>query len=232
MVSEYQVIKSYFSTVWQIVSSPVQFYKNLPTTGGLSGPLTFALVTHWLGSALGYLTHLMSGSAATQLMQRLIQLGQDYPEIDSPGRLSQLQSVKERLIEWSFGAGSVVIDPFLTLISILITSAFVFAGARILVSPSPAEKPEGITYESAVRIISYGMAPQLLCIFPFFGVGIASLYTLVVTVIGAREVYRVGTGRAIVIALFPKIFVVSVIFAGISLFLFLVLNLFASFFSV
>src|SRR4051794_33591226 len=47
-------IRAYFLRVWQILTEPTAFFKTMPTTGGVSGPLAFALITHWLGSAVGF----------------------------------------------------------------------------------------------------------------------------------------------------------------------------------
>lgn len=129
----------------------------------------------------------------------------DSDPIDSLGRDQAWTELKTRLGEWFSSVGSVIADPFLTLIWVLVVSAFVFLGARLLVTPGKGGSPREITFESALRIVAYGLSPSILVAVPLVGGVVAKVWIAVVTVIGAREVYRVGTGRAIVIGLFPKI---------------------------
>ena len=81
-------------------------------------------------------------------------------------------------------------------------------------NPREGRPAQVVTYESALRLICFGMAPSILAGLPIFGGFVAALLVLIVTVIGAREVYEVGTGRAIVIALFPKLLFFGVFVLG------------------
>jgi hypothetical protein len=218
------LIQSYFFTIWRILTRPSLFFKALPDSGGLSQPLCFALVTHWLGAALSFLWRSLIGGKVAHIFQSLFQVAGDVVEVDHPGRGAQFLQFRDRIFEWFLGAGPVLLDPFLTLFTILFTSFLVYLGARILVSPGKDHHPEEITYSSAVRIISYGMTPSLLAAIPLLGGFVASLCTLIVTVIGAREVYRISTGRAILIALFPKLLFLGIIVMGIFIFAFVVLK--------
>lgn len=222
------ILRSYFSDVWLILTKPSSFFRKLPLSGGLGGPLAFALVTHWIGKAGAFLWHSAIGGGLTRFANRFLKMAGDW-DIDHPGRFGGGNSVwlwdpQSPFGTWLFGMGSVVIDPFVTLFSILFTSAFVFAGARIFVSPGQEPghsvsgaapgRPLEITYESAVRLVCFGMTPSILAGLPLFGWGLSSLLTIIVTVIGAKEIYRVGAGRAIVIALFPRILLVSFFLLG------------------
>jgi hypothetical protein len=102
--------------------------------------------------------------------------------------------------------GSVIADPFLTLAQVLAVSFMVFLGARLLVPASARERGGADpTYESALRVVCYGLTPAILAALPLFGGPIAYLYKIAVTVIAAREVYRVSNGRATLVALFPHV---------------------------
>lgn len=192
------LVRGYFSDVWRILTQPSRFFGELPLSGGYGPPLAFALVTHWIGKSGSFLWHSALG----------------WTTFDWLSRYATEQPVW--LDKWLIGVGSVVTDPFATLFSILFTSAFVFAGARILVNGI------AVSYESAVRLVCYGMTPSILAALPFFGWGLSSVLSVVVTVIGAKKMYRTGTGRAIVIALFPKIlffafFAIALLFLGLIL---------------
>jgi hypothetical protein len=193
-------IRNYFRTVWAILTRPAAFFRGMPMRGGLGGPLAFALVTHWLGSAAAFLWQSLLGHGLVERLQQAMRgVRFEGDGVDSFGRHDLWMRAGDRLIGWFWGAGAIITDPFFTLISILFTSAFVYAGARLLV------RGERVSFESAARVVAYGLTPAIVGVIPFFGGLAASIYVAVVTIIGAREVYRIGTARAAVVALFPKL---------------------------
>jgi hypothetical protein len=213
--TSWSLVYRYFQNVWAILTRPATFFREIPFRKGLTGPLCFALTTHWIGSALGFIWHLMLGGSVHRFFQGLFRSMENGYDVDSPARTAQLSQIRDQILEWFFGVGPVLLDPFFTLVSILVTSLFVFAGARILVAPSKKGHPDEISFESAVRIVCFGMTPSLLNSFPILGGFIASLYTLIVTVIGTKETYRVNTGRALIIALFPKLLFLGILLGGL-----------------
>ncbi len=223
-----ECIQAYFKDVWQIITEPTLFFRHLSTHGGLTRPLSFALITHWLGTAFSFLWHLVLGGVFSHFFQKMIQMSNPVSDIDSSGRTTQLIEIRDRIIQWFFGAGPIIADPFITLFSILFTSFFVFMGARICVSPGKEGHPPEISFESAVRIICFGLSPTLLAAIPFFGGIIAPLAVIIVTVIGAQEVYRISLGRAIIVALFPKVFFIGILMTGLLLFIVAVFKLVTS----
>lgn len=223
-----QIVQKYFSDLWEIIFQPRRFFRRMPRSNGLSGPLAFALITHWIGVAFAFLWQSIFGGMLGGHVTRLLEMVKDIKDTDihHPGRSAQLFQVlefRDRLTDWFKGAGSVIIDPFLTLAAILISSFFVYLGARILVSPgqtSPEgeESPPEITYESAVRIVCYGMTPAIFAAIPLFGPALSYIAVIIVTVIGAKHVYRINTGRAIIVALFPKLLFLGIILMGLFVF--------------
>jgi hypothetical protein len=199
------LITDYFRQVWRILTQPSAFFRSMPVRGGVSGPLAFALITHWLGSAASFLWRLLIGGALGGYIEHVMHMAGDVADVDSPGRNAQLMEMTERMKHWIWGAGSVIADPFLTLFRIFFISFLVYLGARIFVTPGKNGAPREITFESALRIICYGMTPAILSVLPIFGGPISSIYVMVVTVIGAREVYRIDSGRAVLVALFPQL---------------------------
>lgn len=208
-------ISRYLTTLRSVLTKPVDFFRSMPIEGGLGGPLAFALITHWIGSALSFMT----GGALSSRMDRYVSgfrwvfQGISGDQIDRLSRSSNYQALQERLSNWMFSAGRVIVDPFLTLAFLLFTAAFVYLGARIFVTPSREGElsggPRAITFESAARVVAYASAPAILDAIPYAGGALASLLTLVFMVIGARETYRIGTGRAILVGLFPRLFFVG-----------------------
>ena len=203
-------LKDYLQTLKEIHFSPDEFFKKMPEVGGLGRPLAFALITHWVAAAVGFLWVSAFGSSLMHplvWLSRFGKLSQMSDTIDYPGRGAQLADLQSRLVSWFWGAGSIIADPFMTLATILFTSFLVYLGARILV---PNRR---VTYESAARIISYGMAPSILGSVPILGAAVSGLWILVATVAGARQTYQIGSTRAIIIVLFPKLIFLAIFFA-------------------
>lgn len=211
--SSNSLIHRYSQDVWQILTSPTLFFRRMPVSGGISGPLAFALVTHWVGSALAFLWNLLIGGLISKYFGGLFDMAGDVADVDHPGRSSAILELREKFVHWFWGAGSVITDPFVTVVSILFTSFFVYLGARLLIHDHHEERPQ-ITFESAARIICFGMTPAILAVFPVVGAAIGSLMVVIVTIIGTREVYRVSSGRAVAIALFPKLLFAGIILLG------------------
>lgn len=211
----FSILQKYFRDVAWILTKPTAFFREMPLKGGLSGPLAFALVTHWIGSSVQFLWHNWIGSWISLWTDTFLQIAGDVVEVDSPGKSQLLFEMKDRILHWMVGAGSVLMDPFWTLSGILFTSLFVFVGARIFINPGKDGAPDEVTFESAVRIVAYGMTPHLLTVVPFIGPVLAGFLTIFVTVIAARESYRTTTGKAVVIALFPKLLFLGIISLGL-----------------
>ncbi len=222
-------ISRYFKDVWEIISRPAAFFRRFsqqrPST---AYALTFALVTHWLGKALQSLWAFSMLHSFESWAGRLFQWGNRWDlEISHPGRAAELLEWRDRVWHWFVGAGSVILDPFFTLLSILFTSLLVLVGVKLLV---PRNAPRA-DYSSTVQLICFGLTPSILSAIPFIGPFAAALGIVIVTTIGAREWYQVSTGRAVAIAIFPKLLFFGFLLIGLMGILFIFLKLFSALFA-
>lgn len=221
-------VSRYLKTVWQVLTHPTRFFAAMPIRGGVAGPLAFALITHWVGEAMGFMWRMTLGGAASESFDRMFKMAEDASDIDSLGRHSQLIEMGERVKHWFWGAGSVIADPFLTLLRIFFISALVYIGARILVTPGRDGAPSEIRFESALRIVCFGLTPSILSAIPLLGGVISSFYIVAVTIIGAREVYRIGNGRAMLVALWPQFLMLALFWLTLMAGMLLMFKFFAS----
>ena len=227
-MNEKSFVRNYFTTLWKALTQPNSFFRELPVTGGITGPLAFALVTHWIGATASYLwTHLLGQwthayySAFSKIIGDVAHLNEGTSNVE----WSEMINFKDQFFQWFWGTGSIIADPFYTLFTVIFISFFVFLGAQIFVlwlgpsrPPVEGEQTVSVTFESTVRLVCYGMAPMILTGIPLFGWGLATFLSFVITVIGAKEMYRVGVFRAMVIALFPRLVLFTLI-AGTLLFI-------------
>jgi hypothetical protein len=237
------MIHNYFLQLWTILAHPSRFFRELsqqevlvPRTSEtpeseslqknpIAGPIAFALVTHWLGAACNYLWHLAIGGSITDFFQKLMLRAGDSIQFDNPGQHAQLFQLQDQVTGWFMSAGSIIADPFLTLFSIFFTSSLVYVGARIFVP-----RQTSVNYASAVKIIAFGMTPSILAAIPALGGFIAPFYTIIVTIIGAREMYHISNARAFVVALFPKVLFIGLLTFGFLFFAITLFQFFTSFF--
>jgi hypothetical protein len=214
-VSPWSGIQNYFRMMGEILLHPAEFFRKMPLRGGMTGPLGYALITHWLGTTLGLSSRLWINTTVSQWLQNLFSSVNPSSQIDYLGPVAQNFQIKQRIFSWFFGVGPTLLDPFYCLFSTLWAALFVYVGARILVSPATDDHPQEITFESALRITCYSLTPSILLAVPLGGPFIGPLYGSILTIIGVREVYRVGTGRSLIIALFPKLLFFGIIIGGI-----------------
>jgi hypothetical protein len=231
-------IRQYFEDLKQILLKPHQFFRRMPRNGGLIHPLAFALIAHWIGSAIAFLWHTFSLRSTQAFMDHWSGYF-NTDQIDVIRRGAPWASARHLFMQWFWGMGSVIGDPFLTLVAILIKAVFVFLGARLLVGimtdaplvPEPAQRRHEVTYESAVRIIAYGTVASIFLAIPAFGTFIAWAYGLYISMVGAKEIYQIGTGRSLAVVLFPQILLIALAFAILALVMLFGMTLMTGFFA-
>lgn len=201
------LIVGYFQTLLEALTRPVTFFGKLPLRGGLARPFAFALVTHWLGEAGSLLWQQSFGSVAQDFWKRVLKYASEDTPYGSSSAIPWSRLVPEQNFfdQWFWTTGAVVADPFFSLLKLSGMAAIYFLGARILVTPGRAGAPSEITYESTARILAYAWAGTILMALPFVGSGLATFVVLVLFILGVRSAFRVSTGRAIAIGLFPMI---------------------------
>jgi hypothetical protein len=223
-------IAAYFRALKGLLTSPTTFFRNLERPVGVAAPLFFGVVTSWIGTALEYLWFTGFGRFFESRIADIFRALEKTSEIDSTGQTEAMLAMREKFFSWVFGVGSVLIDPFKTCAKILFLSVFVWIAARIFGRFSDqsdvATLDERFSYESAVAIVGFAMAASIFKGIPLVGGMVATIFTIVISVIGAQETYKVGTGRALLIALFPSLLFWGLIFATIFAFLGGILMLF------
>lgn len=219
-------VSEYFSTLWTILTHPTHFFRELNPGMGVVSPILFAVLTHWMGSGFSYLWKVGFGKFVEGRLSDFMIAFEKLSSLDEDVPLGTLQQMKDHFLTWVWGVGSVLIDPFLSVISILVTSFFIWIGARILGDIRRSDASERYSFESAVTIVSFSYAPSILQGLPLVGGLVSSLFIFIVTYIGAREVYRVSSMRGLLISIFPKLLVFLFFAAMFATFAFAFLKLF------
>lgn len=214
------MITRYLDELWLIISQPRVFFKKMPVTGGLSAPLAFALITHWVGA---FCKFLWNGFWTTSPDSHFSKLGDEIRR-----HLEHRMSFKfnDELATWVEGMKAVILDPFKTAIGLLLGSFVIYLGAKLLASRSSRD----VTYESAVRVGAYAMAPSILLAVPWVGGPLNWLLGAALMIIGSKEVYRTSWPIGFCIAFFPMILLMVWGFTMVAMGLLFVASFFTLFF--
>lgn len=81
--------------------------------------------------------------------------------------------------------------PFVALFALIIVTLLYHLGALLLA-------PERRGLAATARVVCYAAGPSVLAVVPIFGSLVGAVWSLVLQVVGLREVHRTGTGRAVV----------------------------------
>jgi hypothetical protein len=208
-----EIILGYFRKLKRILLDPTGFFRELPVQGGLGAAFGFGLISHWLGEAFAFFWQTFTGAGMLGLYERFrTYLSVQMDLGDLGGRLFP---DPDPIVRWVMEGGRVLLDPFSTLLQTALQAMLLLLVAKLLVR-DPDSRTR-VTWETFAKLLCYAMAAAPIQAIPLVGWAIAKLWGWVVLAIGIQQVLKVGTGRAVLIALSPDlilaIIVLFIIFA-------------------
>ena len=126
-----------------------------------------------------------------------------------------------------WGVGPVLLDPFISLFWIFLTSLLVFVGARLLVPTK--NNLQTVTFESSLQIVCFSMGSAIFTVIPWMGGLIYWVWCPILMIIGSKEIYKVSGRRAVLIALFPDLIFFGILLFGILFFAMEIIKFITSF---
>jgi hypothetical protein len=185
---------NYIETCKEVVLRPFDFYRRMPTTGGYSEPVIFAVIT--------------------LIISLLLNATVSYGMFILGIRSSILTFGSIPFSESDFSIISYMIELF------FMPLAGIFIGSLILNLVYTAFGGTG-SYEGTVRFMSYGYAIQLISWIPLLNL-IALIYAIYIVIVGGSFVHNVSMGRSalVVLLVYPvTIFIITVIIATLVTFI-------------
>lgn len=178
--SELGSLKALFKTWTDILLHPKKFFTDMPTKAGIKDPLLFALI--WgsaaiIAAALINIIVVLSGTRLPNLP----------PGAPLPPKAALVGSY----------AVLMIISPLLVAAGVFILSliyqlvVFVFGGR------------EG--FRATFRVLSYTNALAIFNIIPLLGPVFVTAYSIILFAIGFKHAQKMGTARAVVVALLPML---------------------------
>ena len=192
-------VERFFRRLKFLLTEPSRFFREMPLDGDIGGPIAFGLVAHWIGSAFGFAWLISANRLFSGIIERMTNFGSGY---DNPFAKSYTTL---------FQGGFTLADPFLTLIGIFVWSAVLWVSCRILMGEAK------VSYRAIVRIIAYSLSAAIIALVPMLGPLAGRIYTVVLIVIGVREVFHVTTGRAVLAYFFPILLILAIIMMMVGL---------------
>jgi hypothetical protein len=173
-------------TTQEVLLRPKAFFESMPVSGGVGGPLLYAVI-------LGYF-----GLVATTVYSLVFHsvIGSALPRFG--GRRDELERVLQAFGTWGGAVVQLVTGPVW-----IVVIAFVAAGIlHVTLMLLGAARRD---FEGTFRVVAYGHAINLLGLLPFCGSFIAIVWWVVLLTIGLATVHRTSTAQALLAVLLPAI---------------------------
>lgn len=222
-------IRNYFIQLKAVLFQPTRFFREFDPATGLGTALTFGLVTHWIGSILQYIWLSLTSNKTEQFFKLLLQQYQTKSEIHGV-RSSMVQSGGEQFINWFVGFGSLLTDPFVTLMSAVFFSSVIFVGARLFIG---ATGPSGldVRWKTVLTLYCFALAGSIFRGVPLIGNFIATVWTFIIGMIAFEQRFAISRMRAAGVLFFPTLLFLFIVIFVLLFFGVVLFQLFQSFFS-
>ena len=183
-------VPAFVETTRQVLTSPTDFFRRMPTAGGLGGPLLYAVTAGWIGLVAAALYQSVWVSIVGP---SVLPFGIEREEFARV--LAFMESWAGLVAQVVFGGVSVTIGVFVTAGILHLMLLLLGAGQK--------------TFEATFRAVSFAQAPMVLFVIPVFlvpGCGaLVAIWSLVLYVIGLSEAHQIGRGRAVAAVLLPLV---------------------------
>ncbi|MCK5242699.1 YIP1 family protein [bacterium] len=140
-------LRNYYDTGKKVLLKPVEFFREMPTTGGYKDPLIFAIIT------------------------------------------AVIMGVGLTAITLGVGFLAILFAPIAVAISIFLAALLLLVCAKIVGGTG--------TYEATLRVAAYANIVNIIGWIPIVSV-LGSIYGLVLTIIGMKEIHSLSTVKAII----------------------------------
>lgn len=184
-----------FTTVKETLFTPSVFFRNMPVTGGLTDPLLYALIVGMTGLMAFYVWDILLRDPLQSFMS---------PQLRAAAEQNALYSQRSPFFA--------VLTPFFLLVWL-----FVIAGVQHVILLLVRGAQAG--FEATFRVVGYSVSPFVFLLLPLCGMPVASMWMLVLTVVGLKEAHRISGGKAAFAVLFPIILCCGLFLLVITLFL-------------
>lgn len=201
-----------FGRTLQALSTGATFFNQLPWTGGLRAPLTFAALAATLvavvNAAFTAVSSLVAGNSIASLKAQLAPLAQTAEARQLLEQVTQLLAQLQGM-QLRFALLDVATSPVMVPLELVIMGALTHGLARALGGRG--------TFEATIRATAYAKGAVVLAVVPMIGAPLSTLAVLLLTGMGLRRAHGVTPMRAAVLTLWwiPVVAVFGCLFLGL-----------------
>lgn len=171
---------AFVETTQQVLFGPTAFFRAMPVTGGITGPLLYGVLAGYVG--------LVASSLYRFVLSTTMGMGwAGRGELDR--YMPMLSSGFGLVMQLLFGPVLIAVGLFIVA-AVMHLCLMVVGGA-------------GGGFEATFRVVAYAEAAMLFSIIPLCGDVIGFIYWLVLVILGFSQAHRISGARATVAALLP-----------------------------
>jgi hypothetical protein len=159
----------------------------MPTTGGIGGPLLYAVIIGWLG--------LVAAGLYSALFNSVV--GSSLGAFGESREMAQILAFTQ---SWGGFVAQVVFGGVMVAIGVFVASAIYHVMLLIL---GGARRD----FEATFRVVCFAEAPYVLMIIPFCGNFVAWVWGMVLAIIGLSTAHQISGGKAAAAVLLPIVLV-------------------------
>ncbi len=177
-------VEAIVQTVRLLVMEPTEAFARLRPDGDLTSPMLFGMIVSWVGMLLSQLWNILISSSVRGVFGGM----EGFEELFQAPSLLAI-------------AGMMVVWPI-----IFVVMAFIGAGVlhlSLMMVGAMESSEQG--FEGTLKVYIYATVSWFALLIPFAGSLVATLWHIVLLVIGFAAVHRTSQGRALAAALIPTI---------------------------
>ena len=167
---------AFVETLKKVLLDPVAFFRAMPVSGGLGGPLGYAMLIGYFGVVVSAFYQAILQSFGGGLMGELARRG----DLD---RVAQSFS---GIIGFVF---ALVLGPVFLLIALFVGAGITHLALMLL---GGAKRD----YETTFRVACFSQSAAVLAVVPFCGQLVQGVYQIVLTIIGLAEAHQISRWTA------------------------------------
>ena len=186
----------YFADLWKtfisVLFSPTAFFGSIRESGGLKDSIAFGILLGSIGMMFS-------------IFWRFFLMPEEF--IDTINTMPWSISLNHLFIIF------IIISPLIVLFSMFVTAVVLHIFLMIL-------RGANNDFEATIKVSAYINATTILCVVPFIGGITGQIWSLVIAVIGLREIHKTSTLKALFTILLPLfiLFILGLIIAVVVLF--------------
>lgn len=171
----YGLLNALYLTIKDVLFTPGQFFRRMPTGLGLVQPLLFAVVLTFGSAFFDFMWSLTGGS-----LQRLLARGDFSDFVRAPVVLGGI---------W-------VLSPLVAVVQVVVRAAIFHLGLMLVGG-------NRMGFEATFRVVAYSRAAGIVSLLPFCGGLVGLIWEIAITIVGLARVHGVEEWRPIVAVLLP-----------------------------